>query len=250
MGIYCTLQNVTKKNFSWTTDFNLSIPRNKLVSFPGLETSPYRAYYAVGQPLSMKYMFHYTGVNSQTGLYQFASQQGNTSNPSLNDDLIPVKALTQFYSGGIQNAVQYEGFELDFLIEFVKQNGWSYLNSFVMPGSQLQNQPIEVQGRWQKPGDQSSIQQFSYTAQSGVYVNFLNSDGGIQDASFLRLKTLAFSYTLPNHFLEKAKLKNARIYLQCQNLVTITKYKGLDPQSQGLSMPLPRTITAGLQLSF
>jgi len=71
----------------------------------------------------------------------------------------------------------------------------------------------------------------------------------ITDASFIRFKTLAISYQLPHSWQQRAYLQNARVYLQCQNLFTITSYKVLDPETQNLLGPT-RTITAGINLTF
>ena len=77
-----------------------------------------------------------------------------------------------------------------------------------------------------------------------------NSDYLISDASFIRLKNLALSYSFPRKWQQKAKLQAARIYLQAQNLFTITSYRGLDPETQGLSLPPLRMITGGFQVAF
>jgi hypothetical protein len=98
----------------------------------------------------------------------------------------------------------------------------------------------------------ASIQKFTRTAGPTLtaFNNMLSSDHIVSDASFVRLKNLALSYTIPSQLQRKAHLKNARVYLQAQNLLTITKYKGLDPETQGKSLPPLRIITAGLQLAL
>jgi TonB-linked SusC/RagA family outer membrane protein len=87
----------------------------------------------------------------------------------------------------------------------------------------------------------------------------------IEDASFLRLKTMRLGYTLPKNVLDKIKMKSLRVYVQATNLFTITKYKGLDPEVNTLSntagegnrmgvdkgsWPTPRQITLGLTLGL
>lgn len=72
----------------------------------------------------------------------------------------------------------------------------------------------------------------------------------IEDGSFLRLKTLTLGYTLPKKIQEKLFLKNARIYFQAQNVFTITKYSGADPEGLGYPYALPRQYTFGIQFSF
>ena len=57
-------------------------------------------------------------------------------------------------------------------------------------------------------------------------------------------------YTIPKALQEKAKIQNARIYLQAQNLFTITGYSGADPEGLGYPYALPRQFTMGFQLGF
>ncbi|MCH5345989.1 MAG: SusC/RagA family TonB-linked outer membrane protein, partial [Muribaculaceae bacterium] len=72
----------------------------------------------------------------------------------------------------------------------------------------------------------------------------------IENGSFLRLKTLSIGYTLPANLLSKLRMSNARIYLQGQNLFTVTKYKGADPEGLGYPYSLPRQFTLGIQFGF
>lgn len=72
----------------------------------------------------------------------------------------------------------------------------------------------------------------------------------IEDGSYIKLKSLTLGYTLPKKALDKLKLRNARIYLQAQNLFTITGYTGADPEGLGYPYPLPRTYSVGLSFGF
>ncbi len=72
----------------------------------------------------------------------------------------------------------------------------------------------------------------------------------IEDGSFLRLKTLSLGYTLPEKVRERLHLSNARIYFQAQNVFTITKYSGADPEGLGYPYALPRQYTFGIQFGF
>lgn len=72
----------------------------------------------------------------------------------------------------------------------------------------------------------------------------------IEDGSFLRLKTLTLGYTIPRNIQNKLFLKNARIYFQAQNVFTITRYSGADPEGLGYPYALPRQYTFGIQFGF
>lgn len=72
----------------------------------------------------------------------------------------------------------------------------------------------------------------------------------IEDGSFIRLKTLSLGYTLPEKIRTKLHLSNARVYIQAQNLFTITGYSGADPEGLGYPYALPRQYTFGIQFGF
>lgn len=63
--------NFNSGNFNWTTSFNLTVAKNKLLSFPNLASSTYSQQYRVGQPLNIQLLYKFNGVNPQTGIYQF-----------------------------------------------------------------------------------------------------------------------------------------------------------------------------------
>ena len=72
----------------------------------------------------------------------------------------------------------------------------------------------------------------------------------IENGSFLRLKTLSLGYTLPEKVRSTLRLKNARVYFQAQNVFTITRYSGADPEGLGYPYALPRQYTFGIQFGF
>jgi TonB-linked SusC/RagA family outer membrane protein len=243
--------NIKFKDFVWTTTANLTIPKNKLVSFPNLSTSPaYSNSLVVGQPLYIQHVYHFTGVNPQTGLYSFATKNASGL-PSSPQDYI-TRSVTQNYYGGIENRFSYKGFDLDFLFQYVNQLKQSYLDYVLSPGIVNNNEPTAVLSRWQSPGDLANIQRFGQTgATAGIFnAYFQRSDATIVSGSFLRLKNLALSYQIPVKWKKGMVLQNARIYVQCQNLFTVTHYIGSDPESGGLSLPPLRMITTGLQIGL
>jgi hypothetical protein len=244
--------NIKKKNFSWSSSINISIPRNKLVSFPNLANSNYKNTYVVGKPLFIRSNFHYTGIDQQTGFFTF--EDVNKDGKIDANDRQFLKQVAQDYFGGFLNSFTYKGLQLDIFLQFVKQTGNNYIASgFGYPGFMDANQPTYALSRWTKPNDVATIQKIS---QGGIgssltaMSNYLSSDAIISDASFVRLKNISLSYNFPKIWQNKAHLKNARVYVQCQNLFTITKFKGIDPETQGKSLPPLRMITAGMQLGL
>jgi TonB-dependent starch-binding outer membrane protein SusC len=252
-GLEMTLTSVIikQKNFTWTIRGNLTLPSNKLVSFPNLSSTSYADRYVVGKSLFIQELYHYTGVNPQTGLYSFQTKGPNR--PEYPQDLILTKPVTQKYYGGFNNEFLYKGFSLDIFVQFVDQLGYSYNRNLGMPGITNQNIPVAGLNAWQTIGEQTNIQRFgtgsTYTTVF-PFDYFQRSDGIITNASFIRLKNLAIGYQLPVNLKTQMHLQSIRVYVQCQNLLTITKYQGMDPETGGFNLPPLRMITAGLQVGF
>ncbi|WP_161594417.1 SusC/RagA family TonB-linked outer membrane protein [Flagellimonas alvinocaridis] len=241
--------NIKKNGFTWVTSANLTIPRNKLVDFPDIENSTYRNQYVVGEPLSILKRYKLLGVNSETGIYEFEDMDGDGI-ITANDRLL-VKNVGQKMFGGINNSISINRFQIDFLFQFVKQTGLSYFNNLgLFPGIQG-NLPRYLLDRWQNPGDNSSIQQFTtgYNSDSSLSnLRYPSSDAAIVDASFIRLKNVELSYQIPEKPLKGIK---SRIYLQGQNLLTFTNYIGLDPENFGSAvLPPLTTLVLGVQITF
>lgn len=238
--------NVTTGSFVWETGFNISLPRNLLVEFPDLESSAYSSTYRVGEPLNIDLTFEYLGVDPTTGLYTFADLDESGSVTAA-DNLKITRTGIDFH-GGIQNAIRYKGVELTFFFQLVKQTKLTYRQAFVTPG-RAGNQPVDVMERWQGTDDESNVQKFSTTtAANTAYTRWRNSDAAYDDASFTRLKNVSLSWQLPSHWSSRLTIQSCRVYVQTQNLLTITKYPGLDPENRFL--PPLRTITGGLQVTF
>ena len=121
---------------------------------------------------------------------------------------------------------------------------------FTRPG-QLSNQPAHLSDHWQEAGDQSEYQQFtsgSSTDAGRAYGFYQNSDAAVSDASYVRLKNVSLSFSLPDEWLPKLQ---CRLFLQGQNLLTITKYKGADPEFKNTNFVPPlRVWSMGAQLTF
>ena len=243
--------NIESKGIKWSTSFNLTIPKNKLVEFPGIESSTYANSIVVGQPITIERKFHLIGVDPATGGYYFASKT-NPFNPSFPDDAtVLINTQPQLF-GGIQNSLHCKGFQIDFLVQFVKQKGANYFFGR-FPGASRLNQPVYVLDRWQKPGDATAHQRYnSNFILSNQYINAaFTSDAAFADASFARLKNLSISWQLPGSLLKKIHVHALRVYTQAQNLLTITEYKGLDPETlSSATLPPLRVVTIGLQVSL
>jgi len=241
--------NFQDKKFRWSTSLNLTIPRNKLINFPNLQGSTYANQYVIGEPLGIRKLYNFIGVDSSTGLYKFEDYNNDGIISNL-EDRQKIANFSPDYFGGLQNSLSYNNWELNFLFQYVKQQGINYVYMTGTPGV-LGNQPVDVLDRWQQSGDTNPIQAYTAGFNNDAltsYSNFGNSTGIITDASFIRLKNVSLSYTLPSMWTEKV---GCRVYLQAQNLLTITHFKGADPENQSFGrLPPLRVITIGAELTL
>ncbi len=243
--------NINKNNFKWNSSLNLTFAKNKLLKYPGLENSAYTNIYFIGQPINVTTGFVSTGIDSQTGLPAFKDKDGDESIDDPND-LYVLGTTTPKYYGGFSNSFTYKNWSLDFFFQFVKQEGpllnYGYLST---PYGTRTNKDISALDRWTSQGQNTSIPIATSTTGDAysAYNLWRLSSANWGDASFIRLKNVALRYNLGSLF-KNLKVSNLTVYVQGQNLFTITGYDGFDPETKGVVMPPVSTYTAGLQVSF
>ncbi|TDQ77917.1 SusC/RagA family TonB-linked outer membrane protein [Sphingobacterium yanglingense] len=263
--IFVSSENVKRDDFSWSSSFNITINRNKLIAYKGLESSPYRDMYKIGQSTSTLYLFDYKGVNSETGVFEFYKADGVTPvysplNPGAygaSHDRTAMMDLQPRFTGGLTNSFSYKGFDLSFLFQFAKQKGYNHLYNLVTEDYKY-NKPSAIFDlqRWQQPGDEhADLQRLTDragTAAANAVYYFRNSTGAFGDASYIRLKNLSLSHRFSGAWLQNAKIQHFRLFMNIQNLFTITGYKLGDPEMNGnlYGIPPQRTIAFGTSLTF
>jgi TonB-linked SusC/RagA family outer membrane protein len=253
-------KNISKGNFIWTTTANLTIPQNKLLSFPNIELTSYANTLIVGKSLSSVLRYQFLGIDPQTGLAQVADINGDnsfTNRSSYNNqggDYIYAGYTNAKWFAGLGNTISYKNFALDFFLQYTKQDGYNLLNNsngFNNFG-QMMNAWQALSGYWRNPGDQVSIPKPMATSNSGT-VAFSTSTATFTDASFLRLKNISFSYSLPQPVLKTLGLSNVKFYVQGLNTFTVSNYLGYDPErasSLSAGYPALKMWTFGLQATL
>lgn len=246
-----TSNNITGNVFKWNTSANLTIPRTKLLRFPGLATSAYASQYVEGESLNLIYRLKATGIDPGTGIYTAEDRNGDGRLTPL--DYVPAGRLDPVYYGGLQNTLRYKTWQLDVFVQYTKETGLNYLGaSGIAPGFAYNLPTALDQSGTTKP---LPIQRLTQALGSSAYNAFNNafllSNAVYNDASFVRLKNVALSYNLEEKLTAKAGLKSVRLYVNGQNLFTLTSYEGGDPETQNyLRLPPLRTIVCGLQITL
>ncbi len=244
------IQEPGQKKFKWEVRLNLALPRSKLLRYPNLDGSPDANRYEVGKSLNITKKYRYTGLDPEEGIFTFQDIDGGGLR--YPNDLQAIKSVEQRFLGGLQHTIVVWGLELEGFWQYVGQSGFNYLyGPFSMAGA-YGNQPSEVMGRWQQPGDLSRFPRFSQDRTLGnpAYNQFSNAqsygDNVIGNTSFLRLKNLSLSYSLP-----KGRYPKTRLYVQGQNLLTFSRHWALDPEQAFVqNLPSLKTLLLGLQLTL
>ncbi len=223
----------------------------------------------VGHPLASFYGYVTDGIFQSQEEVEAAAFQNTGTAPGdirfkdLNGDGV-IDVQDQTYIGnptpeftyGFTADFAWKGFELNLFLQGSQGN--DIYNNTVRYDFTYVNRPTSVLDRWTGPGTSDTEPRVNL---SDPNQNARVSDRFVEDGSYLRLKTLQFGYHLPEHWLRKVGIEKLKIYVTGQNLLTFTKYKGLDPEigSVGSSLelgidrgyyPQPRTIMGGLSLTF
>ena len=249
--------------FKWNTDFNISFNRNKLKSLKFVPiqwaagTSEVVAEYVVrnvpGRPLGSFYGYVAEGVDPETGdmIYK-----------DLNEDGI-ISASDRTYIGdpnpdfvyGLTNSFSYKGFDLSVLIQGTYGNDVYNVSRMETEGMyDGRNQSTRVLRRWQIPGQITDVPRVNW--------NIKNSSYFVEDGSYLRVKDISLSYNVPLQLISRLGLTKLQPYVSATNLITLTKYKGRDPEVnqygnsgavQGLdwgTYPSSRSFVVGVKVEF
>lgn len=160
------------------------------------------------------------------------------------------------FFGGITNKFGYKRFSIDALFTFMQGNDiYNYTRNQLEAQSGYSNQSVAVLNMWRNNGDITDVPKTTFGDRMG---NSRFSDRWIEDGSYLRLRTVTLSYNLP---LKQGGLKYFVVYLTGNNVFTLTKYKGFDPEfsagesifSQGIDItlePQVRSVQLGLRIGL
>lgn len=259
----------------WNTDLNVSYNKNKVISmnegvplFTGDDINMTKVLVnAEGNPINSFYGYVTNGLFQNWDQVNNASIQvpGGTApgdirfsdldnNGVINDnDRTYIGNPTPEWSFSMNNSFAYKNFDLQIFLQGVAGNDIYNANRIWQEGMAVpQNQTAKVLDRWTGEGTSNSVPRAVY---SDPNKNARHSSRFVEDGSYLRIKNLTLGYTLPQAISKKAYLQTVRMYMSCQNLYTMTKYSGFDPEvgANGIDLstyPLTRTISFGVNVKF
>ena len=247
---------IQAKDFTWNINANVSYNKNELKElYNGADeyiVGTTASKLTVGHSVSEFYMNRYAGVNPANGDALWYTKDGEvTTELREADKVMTGKSYIAPWQGGFGTTLTWKAWSLNTQFSWMADR-WLYNNDRYMEESNGQfsmyNQSKRLlYDRWKKPGDITDI------PRHGVYAQ--HDTRFLEDASFLRLKNLMLSYTLPQNWLKKTKfISSARLYGQAQNLLTFTKFTGLDPETNSnmyqAAYPMSRQFSFGLDITF
>ena len=246
---------IATEKLLWSLNANVSYNHNEITElYNGVkeyERSNTNTKLVVGHPLGEFYINRYAGVNPANGDALWYTKEGELTNELRDSDKVLVgKSYFAPWQGGFGTTLSWSGLTLSAQFSWVADR-WMLNNDRYFDESngrfQSYNQSRRLLKRWKQPGDLTDI------PRHGVYTEF--DSRLLEDASFLRLKNVMLSYSVPEKWIKKTRVfTGARVYVQGQNLLTFTKFSGLDHEGTSnvyaAQYPMSRQFTVGLDLKF
>jgi len=270
--------------FYWSTNFNFAANQNKITDLQGqVITGGFINRAMEGQPIGVFYAQEFAGANPANGDAIYYLNRTPTQAEIADGTAFKVNGMfggryvtnnydaaqrviignpNPKFTAGLTNNFSYKGFNLSFMFYLVYGNkifngGGKYMSA---SGSYFDNQTTDQLNSWRKPGDVTMVPQARLFADNGTG----DSSRYLDDGTYLRLKNATFSYDLPQSILNRLNgMREIRLFVTGQNLLTFTKYKGFDPEVNtdwlnsniGLgndfyAAPQARTVSVGINLGF
>jgi TonB-dependent starch-binding outer membrane protein SusC len=233
-----TSVNISKPNFRWKTELNISRNYNELVSIgdytaDAVSGGTNDSRVIVGKPIGSFYLMQWSGVDPETGLPVYLDKNGNATSNYDNFQRQYVGDGLPDVSGGITNTFIYKNWDLQFFATFS-------LGAKIFDSSGKRqlgvvtdwNMRTDVLDRWQQPGDEGTqfarltLNETTYDLPSGF--PWWNTSLFIYDADYLRMKNIALGYSFK--MKKESKIQTLRVGVNVTNLFTLTNYPGLDPE--------------------
>jgi len=256
-----------KSKLGWKTTINLATNQNRVTNLGGALSVPGTNYgnnaAVLGQPVGVWLLAKYAGIDPETGQILIYDSTGKNKVVATAANTVayekPVGRPYPYLQGGMTNTFTYAGFDLTVLLTFSVGNQIYDDDGKRQTGDMAfgWNQLTDALNAWTTPGQVTNIPKLS------LVQNYdLNTTRYLYNASFLRLRTLTFGYSLPPSTVAKMKMRSLRFYISAQNLAVWTQYKGWDPETnrdnsgaitQGVSYlntPQARIFSVGFNVGF
>jgi hypothetical protein len=229
------------REYDWLVRTGLPVGQNFGYVFDGFVTKEDLA--------SGKLPDHHTELHEGDAKYKDLNGDGNISDVDMKS---VGYSIYPELNGGLTLGFGFKGWDFSMLWNGAAMVSRYINNDLRIPFGKTQLYPLQrwiYEGRWTpETADTAALPRVS----TGSAVNNfeLNSTLWLRDASYLRLRNVTLSYSLPSKLLKKAAIRGVRFHITAENLWTLDYYKISDPENTNRSYPLQTTITGGINLSF
>lgn len=250
---------ILTKDFVWNVGFNISHNRTEILDLGGenlIEAADYM-HYVVGRSMYSYYLSDYYGVNPSNGEALWVTEDGRLTNQYSNARKYYAGSPEPKYIGGFNTTFTWKGLSLSAFFEFkggnkiLNMNEMRYLAS---DGAQMtMNQSSSALNYWTTPG-QTGVNPKPVAGNSSNSNDF-TTDRWLQDGSYLKIKDITLSYSLPQKAIDKIRLKGLRFYISGQNLYTFSDVDAFDPE-MGVTgtvtsiYPYTKSFVGGIEVTF
>lgn len=247
---------IATRDFRWSVTGNVSYNKNIIKELyedrDEYELSTTSLFLKKGHSYGEFYLNRFAGVNPANGDALWYDKNGELTTECKDEDKVLVgKSFFAPWQGGFGTSFSWKGLTLSTQFSWVADrymmNNDRYFSESNGTFVNYNQSKKMLYDRWKKPGDIASVPRYGISSQL--------DDRFLEDASFLRWKNLSISYTLPEKWLAPLKVvENIRVYAQGQNLLTFTKFQGMDPESSmniyAAQYPMSRQFSVGLEIGF
>jgi TonB-dependent starch-binding outer membrane protein SusC len=237
--------------FVWNVNANATYNKNSFVDIGGQEPFTFGDFLIEpGLPFRSHFLVDFRGVNPANGEALWGDINGNTTN--VFDEANRVAAFGTAdppYFGGFTNSFRYKGFDFQAFFSWVQGNTLYNNDRFFLDGVNFIqfNRSTRILDSWRAPGDITSQPGFDQPVQ-------FQSSMWLEDGSYLRLRNVQLGYMVSQKVLARTPFRSVRAYVQGQNLLTFTKWSGLDPEAsrsfQVGQYPALRQWNVGIDIGF
>ncbi|WP_353140516.1 SusC/RagA family TonB-linked outer membrane protein, partial [Pseudopedobacter sp.] len=295
LEVSLSTNNIQTDKFKWTSHFNIAFNKSKILSINNTDAiysqmgvnSPSSPLYVskVGSPVGMFYGYVFDGIyqvesfDYVNGAYTLKVGVPDNGSPRTDiqpghirykdldhngiineDDQTIIGRSAPKHFGGFLNNFNYKAFDLSVLFQWSYGNQIYNANRMLFEGNYLNlmglNQYASYNDRWTEENRSNELFKVGGQGPAGM-----ESSRVLEDGSYLRLKTISVGYSIPKRHIKSLYLSQLNVRLSAQNLFTITKYSGLDPEVSSrhsvltpgfdyAAYPQARTISLGLHATF
>ena len=246
---------ISNRNLRWSTDFNITFVDNEIIELvDGLELLGSTT--RLGYPLDIIWDNKFAGINPADGRAFWYDANGEITYRRTSADQQYIGNQSPDFFGGLINTFTYKNFMLRafFQYEYGRMANNATIGNRMHSVSQERGLMARVATyAWMEPGDMTFIpRHYISTAFPGSSAHY-HSSLYYADASYIRLKEITLTYSVPRSILERTGLNRASIILQGRNVLTWTNYPFGDPEfyfSGTGEYPVPRQFTVGVNLQF